>query len=206
LSTRKEIYSNKYVRTSPPADNNYKNIVTIEPGGYYVSCEPNILTTVLGSCIAVCVYDCQKFIAGMNHFILPQSGTTSDGYTDSAARYGDWAMEELINSMLKKGCLKNNLVFKAFGGARMFQNQTNIGKRNIEFIEKFLKDEAYSLSAHDFGGSVGRKVNFYTDTGTVKIKRLTDDTKNELLNKERDYVDKVNHYEDDSDGGVELFD
>ena len=119
------------------------NVVSarILPGEYYVSNNNEMITTVLGSCISACVYDIKNKIGGMNHFMLPhfEGEVTSFGNCVSAeTRYGNYAMEHMINDILKHGGLKKNFEVKIFGGARIISKITDVGQVNIDFILDYL--------------------------------------------------------------------
>ena len=122
----------------------------ILPGEYYVTSNQEVVTTVLGSCISVCVYDPVNLIGGMNHFMLP-SGNNDNDIMSQSFRYGDVAMEKLVNVILRHGGNKAELIFKAFGGGQIIKNMTSIGQRNISFLHKFMTMEGYKLSASDLG-------------------------------------------------------
>ena len=148
----------------------------ILPGEYFVSLAQELITTVLGSCIAVCVRDPVLKIGGMNHFMLPKinsyTGSRNKKLLSAAGRYGNVAMERLINCILQNGGNRFNLEFKIFGGARVLDINTDVGNRNIMFITEYLKHENFLVESHDLGGPHPRKVNYDTDTGTVLMKKL----------------------------------
>jgi len=128
---------------------------------------PNeIVTTVLGSCVAVCLYDNSIGIGGMNHFLLPegQSGDLDD------VVFGLHAMELLINEMLKQGADKRRMEAKLFGGAQMIGGLSDIGERNVAFAREFLSDERFPVVAESVGGNMGRRIRFVPTTGSVMQK------------------------------------
>ena len=139
MSNLKNFYSNAKVKHYWDAKNQ-KNTVKLQPGEFFVTDEDVLLTTVLGSCIAVCVYDPKLKIAGMNHFMLPEVNDAGHSkefmhrHHQAALRYGNWAMEELLNNMFKKGAERERIVFKIFGGSRLFDSTVDIGAKNINYI------------------------------------------------------------------------
>jgi len=143
----------------------------INPGGWAVELERPI-ATLLGSCVAVCLYDPKLRLAGMNHFLLP-SRTVSSGDDTDVILAGDYSMEVLLNTMLNKGAAKQRLVAKAFGGGTIVTSiLMAIGQRNSEFAKEWLEREGIPLTAEDFGGAWSRKVIFTPDGGDAFCRRL----------------------------------
>jgi chemotaxis protein CheD len=143
----------------------------INPGGWAVETERPI-TTLLGSCVAVCLYDPKLRLAGMNHFLLPSRTKTAHDDTDVILA-GDYSMEVLLNTMLMKGAAKSRIVAKAFGGGTIVTSiLMAIGQRNAEFTREWLEREDIPLAAHDFGGAWSRKVIFTPDGGDAFCRRL----------------------------------
>lgn len=175
----------------------------ILPGEYYVTKEEEVITTVLGSCISVCVFDPKLRIGGMNHFMLP-SGNNLDLLSDSF-RYGDVAMERLVNDILRNGGDKDRLVFKAFGGGQIIKNMTSIGQRNITFLHKFMTMEGYKLTASDLGGPHPRKVVFFPQEGTVRVKKLQHMHNDTIVARENRYETELSKKEEVT-GEIDLFD
>jgi len=139
------------------------------PSTLFVSKEPYEVTTILGSCVSVCMWDCKKRIGGINHYMLPLWG----GNGLASPKYGDIAIEKLFGKMLSMGCLKGDLVIKVFGGAEVLENKTSyfaIPERNIEIAFLKLKELDLNISVHDTGGYNGRKIIFETHTGIVRSK------------------------------------
>ena len=146
--------------------------VKIFSGGLHVSTDPNeLMVTILGSCVAVCIRDPIAKVSGMNHFLLPGNELTISDQSD-AARYGVHAMERLINGILKAGGRKDRLQFKVFGGGNVIKNSQRIGSKNVEFVRHFLKNENYSISSEDLEGDLPRRIHFYADTGRVMVRKL----------------------------------
>jgi len=181
----------------------------IMPGEFYVSRSGEMIVTVLGSCISACIRDVHLGIGGMNHFMLPQQhehSTTNWGdATSSASRYGNWAMEFLINEILKLGGTRRNLEIKIFGGGNVLSNMTDIGERNIEFVKQYIYQENFEIAAHDVGDIYPRKVLYFPDTGAVKIRKLRETANDTLIQRETSYSRTLNNTPD-SGGDVELFD
>ncbi len=143
----------------------------INPGGWAVETERPI-STLLGSCVAVCLFDPKLHLAGMNHFLLPTRTARNDDDTDVILN-GDYSMEVLVNSLLSKGAKKERLVAKAFGGGTIVTSiQMAIGQRNAEFAREWLDREGITLAATDFGGAWSRKVIFTPRTGDAFCRRL----------------------------------
>ena len=176
----------------------------ILPGEYYVTSNQEVVTTVLGSCISVCVYDPVNLIGGMNHFMLP-SGNNDNDIMSQSFRYGDVAMEKLVNVILRHGGNKSELIFKAFGGGQIIKNMTSIGQRNISFLHKFMTMEGYKLSASDLGGPHPRKVVFNPLDGKVKLKRLQHMHNDTILERENRYETEISRQEEVT-GEIDLFD
>lgn len=152
-----------------------RNGVKVLPGEFFVSDEDIVITTVLGSCVAACIWDRQAGIGGMNHFMLPggESGREVDP-TGLAGRYGVFAMEQLINELIKRGGRKANFEAKVFGGGQVLRNMTsiNIGERNAQFVEQFLRTEGIRIGARDLLDVHPRRVAFFPATGRALCKKL----------------------------------
>ncbi len=181
--------------------------VKILPGEYYVTKCDEIITTVLGSCVSACVHDVVAGIGGMNHFMLPISeGRGWSGASDlvgSANRFGNFAMEHMINQILKNGGSRENLEAKIFGGARIISSLTDIGEQNVIFVHDYLKREGLHLISEDVGDLFPRKIIYYPATGKVlvkKLKRLWNET---IIQRESNYRSYITHKS--VDGEIELF-
>ena len=149
-------------------------VTSVHQGDCLVSGETDLtFSTVLGSCISACVRDVVANIGGMNHFLLAEpSGAARDRY-GASARYGAFAMEQLINKVLTRGSgRKANLEFKVFGGGLINTALSDIGAKNIEFVREFLANEGYALAKEDVGGSFARRVMFKPYSGRALVKRL----------------------------------
>ena len=152
-------------------------VTTVHQGDCHVSNASDLtFSTVLGSCISACIRDRVANVGGMNHFLLAeQSGAAKDRY-GASARYGAFAMEQLINKVLTKGTgKKSNLEIKVFGGGKINAALDDVGLKNIEFVRQFLADEGYVLMSEDLGGSYARRVMFKPHSGRAFVKRLDSD-------------------------------
>ena len=153
-------------------------VTTIHQGDCLVGGHQDLtFSTILGSCVAACIRDVEAGVGGMNHFLLAEpSGRARDRY-GASARYGAFAMEQLINKVLTRGTgRKANLEIKVFGGGLINAALTDVGAKNIEFVRQFLADEGYTLASEDLGGSFARRVMFKPHSGRAFVKRLDSDT------------------------------
>lgn len=149
-------------------------VTTVHQGDCLVSDEPDLTySTVLGSCISACVRDRVANVGGMNHFLLAeQSGSARDRY-GASARYGAFAMEQLINKVLSRGTgRKGNLEIKVFGGGKINAALDDVGAKNIDFVREFLANEGYEVANEDLGGTYARRVMFKPSSGRAFVKRL----------------------------------
>lgn len=147
--------------------------VRIAPGCFMVTADETELMTVLGSCVAVCLSDTQSKVAGMNHFLLPEPFLSSNALEGNAARYGVHAMELLINSLMRAGGRRNQLVAHVFGGAAVLRHLTDIGAGNIRFARHFLANEGIPIISESVGGSEARKVSLLGSSGNCRVEFLT---------------------------------
>lgn len=146
-----------------PQDQNWH--VQIMQGDSYVTKQANeVLTTILGSCIAACIRDPQTGVGGMNHFLLPEGS----GDDKNARRFGVNAMEVLINSLLKQGAQRGRLEAKLFGGANVLAQLSDVGTRNAEFAKKYLTDEGIRVIGGDVGGISPRRIQYWPLTGRAR--------------------------------------
>lgn len=190
-------------------DNAYGIVAAkILPGEYYVTKENEMITTVLGSCISACIRDKESGIGGMNHFMLPV--TTSDKLkksneivVGSATRYGNYAMEHLINTILSNGGKRKNLEVKVFGGGKIIPTLTDIGIKNIEFVLDYIDTEGLLLLSQDLGDIYPRKIIYFPKTGKVGMKKIQDLHNTTIVQRERQYFDNIKN--GPVAGDVELF-
>ena len=158
----------------------------ILPGEYYYTAEDMLIVTVLGSCVSACIRDTVSGIGGMNHFMLPE------GNGDSG-RYGSFAMELLINEMMKRGASKARMEAKIFGGGAVLRgfSAMNVGERNAAFVIDFLKTERIPVMAEDLNDIYPRKVYFFPRTGKVLVKKLMQTQNDTLARRELDYAKRL---------------
>lgn len=175
----------------------------ILPGQYYATARDMLIVTVLGSCVSVCLRDAQSGIGGMNHFMLP--GNAHDPLSESA-RYGAYAMEVLINHLVKLGANSRRLEAKVFGGGRVLSaiNFTNVGERNAEFVREFLHTERIPVLAEDLLDVYPRKVYFFVHSGRVLVRKLKAMHNSTIVDRELEYSGRLR--KEPIAGDVELFD
>jgi chemotaxis receptor (MCP) glutamine deamidase CheD len=150
--------------------------ITLHVGDVRTAAAPTILQTVLGSCVAVCLWDPELGLGGMNHFLLPH-GSSSGMPGDDPTRFGVHAMDRLVGEMLKRGAVPRRWVAKVFGGASVLALGTrthDIPHANVAFVDAFLPREGYTVAARSVGGTAPMHVRFHTDTGRVRVRRLQD--------------------------------
>lgn len=179
--------------------------VKLLPGEYYVTDKDMLLVTVLGSCVAACIRDCYSGIGGMNHFMLPDGGGDTGSPLNASARYGTYAMEILINQLLKLGARRCNLEAKVFGGGNVLDGLTvaNVGPRNADFVLKFLQTEKIRVVAKDLVDIYPRKVYFFPKNSKVMVKKLRNTHNTTISQREKDYRQRLRKV--DSGGDIELF-
>ncbi len=180
----------------------------ILPGEYYVTMKDEVVTTVLGSCVSACIRDKVFGIGGMNHFMLPHTKEdiafhVDAGPSTTASRYGSYAMEMLINDILKHGGRRENLEVKIFGGGKILKNMSNVGFRNIQFVEEYIALEAIPLLAEDTGDVYPRKVVFHPHSGKVKVKKLRSLHNDTLIKREEEYQHSIDIKPET--GSIDLF-
>lgn len=179
--------------------------VKILPGEYYVTNSNRLIVTVLGSCVAVCLRDKYTGIGGMNHFLLPNDGSNEHGLLTESARYGVYAMELLVNHLLKLGASRNRFEAKVFGGGNVLRGMTvnNIGQRNSEFVLDYLHNEGIPIVAQDLLGEFPRKVYFFPESGKVMVKKIKSIHNSTIIDRESEYRMRVKYTP--NSGDVELF-
>lgn len=177
----------------------------ILPGEYYVTRQDELVTTVLGSCVSACIRDKESGIGGMNHFMLPQtnSGKGSDAIVGIATRYGNYAMEHLINTILSNGGKRKNLEVKVFGGGKIIPALTDVGMKNIDFVLNYLDQENLKILSHDLGDIYPRKVVYFPKTGKVAMKKIQDLHNDTIIQREKQYISTLKNAP--VAGDVELF-
>ncbi len=179
--------------------------VKILPGEYYVSARELLMVTVLGSCVAACVRDRVTGIGGINHFMLPDDRRDEDNRFSRSMRYGDYAMEILINQLLKLGARRSNLEAKVFGGGNVLPGFKNhvVGDRNAHFVLEYLATEGIPVMAKDLLGNHPRKVYFFSTTGRVLVKKLRTMHNDTIIERELNYSETLRQSK--VEGDVELF-
>ena len=146
----------------------------IMPGEFYVSTENVVIATVLGSCVSACIRDPEVGIGGMNHFMLPEeeNNFTGDASMSKSNRYGKYAMEKMIDTILSYGGKRERLEIKLLGGGKVLQSVTDIGSKNIQFVYEYLAMKKLSVTSEDVGGSYPRRVLYFPKTGRALMCKL----------------------------------
>mgnify|MGYP001457294780 CR=1 FL=1 len=187
-------------------DNRFPHeIASILPGEFFVSREPMIVYTVLGSCISACIRDPVAGIGGMNHFMLPEPKEKVHDSWGESTRYGSYAMESLINEILKQGGLKSRLELKLFGAGKIYDGQMDVGARNTEWVLSYVRTEGLSVIGRDLGDVYPRKIYYFTESGRVlmkKIERLKNQT---IYDRESEYAAKITSVKQQTEEDVTLF-
>ena len=181
-----------------------RDAAKILPGEYYFTGKDMMIVTVLGSCVSACLRDRVSGVGGMNHFMLPDGGD-ADSPVSASMRYGTYAMEVLINELLKAGAKRENLEAKVFGGGNVLRGfvAINVGERNAQFVRAYLRAEGIRILAEDLNDIHPRKVYFFPRTGKVLVKKLKSLNNNTLVNREQDYASRLHTGE--VAGSVDLF-
>jgi chemotaxis protein CheD len=177
--------------------------VKVLPGEYYVTAADVMLVTVLGSCVSACIRDREKNVGGMNHFMLADPGDKN--IVSASARYGTYAMEVLINHLMKMGARKSSLEAKVFGGGRVLSSlpTSHVGERNSEFVLDFLATEGIAVAAQDLLDVYPRKVYYFPATGRVLVRKLVRMHNDTVMKREKEYADRLS--EAPVTGDIELF-
>lgn len=178
----------------------------LNPGEYYVTKSDECIYTTLGSCISACIRDRVTGVGGMNHFMLPASsgeGGWKDAGLSFSTRYGNFAMEHMINEILKNGGSRQNLEVKLFGGGRILAHMTDVGMKNIMFVRDYLQTEGLKITSEDVGDTFPRMVVYFPATGKVRVKRLRSLHSNTIVDQEIKYIRKIE--EKPVSGDIELF-
>lgn len=191
-------------------DERFKRVVhKLLPGEYFVAFGSDMILTVLGSCVSVCIRDYMSGIGGMNHFMLAEDTRERksgwiESYDMASTRYGSNAMELLINDIIKKGGKRENLEAKVFGGASVLDIKSAIGDQNIKFAEEYLNCEAIQIKSKDVGGIYPRKIFYIPASGDVFVKKIDRSESYTIVEQEKKYNKKVK--EVDSDGEIFFLD
>jgi chemotaxis protein CheD len=177
--------------------------IKILPGEFLATSRDVVMLTLLGSCVAACLHDPEAGIGGMNHFMLPEGNV---GPVSAPARYGVYAMEVLLNALLKHGAKRSRLQAKLFGGGNVLKAFTvnNVGDQNVRFVRDYLRRESIPVVGEDLLGAQPRKVGFYPTTGRALVKRLPKVPDAEISRMETLYRDRLRETPV-IDGDIEVF-
>lgn len=161
----------------------------ILPGEYFATDKDVVLVTVLGSCVAACIRDTRVGVGGMNHFMLPRSERDPASPVSMSARYGTFAMEILINQLIKMGGQRASMEAKVFGGGNVLRGFTanNIGESNASFVLEYLHNEGIRIAAEDMLGVHPRKIYFFPRTGKVLVKKIRELHNHTIVERESEY-------------------
>lgn len=211
--------SNESLNTAPQVLSGFEHInrywdkhaltfaAKILPGEYYVTQHKEKIVTVLGSCVSACIRDKNTGVGGMNHFMLPEtSGDGSWGGSNvntAATRYGNYAMEHMINDIIKFGGKRGNLEVKVCGGGKILKQMTDIGNRNINFVRDYLHTEGYLITSEDLGDIYPRKVEYFPMSGKMRIKKLLALKNDTVIRREEEYQHQLE--DEPVSGEIELF-
>lgn len=180
-------------------------VVKLLPGEFYVTPQTDeVIVTILGSCVAACIRDPLAGLGGMNHFMLPQGGSRQWNGESESARFGNFAMEKLINELLKAGCSRASLEIKVFGGANVIQSRNAVGTGNSEFILRYLHAEGLRCAVQDLGGHYPRRIHFYPMSGRVVRRFLNNSSATSVVSEENAYARQLSSQA--TAGDIELFD
>ena len=183
-----------------------RDAAKISPGEYYFTNKDMVIVTVLGSCVSACIRDTTTGIGGMNHFMLPDGAKSDqDNPVSESMRYGTYAMEVLINQLIRNGAKRENLEAKVFGGGNVLRSFTtnNVGDRNAEFVKKYLKDEGIRITGEDLLDIYPRKVYYFPKTGKVLVKKIKQLNNYSLVKREAAYSSQLQT--NNVSGEVDLF-
>ena len=171
------MHRGRYFSTSSYFDRLFgKKAVKILPGQYHATDDDTIITTVLGSCVSVCLYDTVSGVGGMNHYMLPGDAAEGGKSGSGSARYGIHAMRLLMEHLFQLGAVRGNLEAKVFGAGRVMDGMSDVGRQNADFAVQYLRDEQIRIAAVDVGDTYPRKIYFSPATGQVFVKRIQNRT------------------------------
>lgn len=180
-------------------------IASILPGEFFVSREPMIVYTVLGSCISACIRDPIAQVGGMNHFMLPEPKETAHDSWGESTRYGSFAMESLINEILKRGGLKTRLEIKLFGAGKIYEGKIDVGEKNAKWVIQYLRSEGLAVSNTDLGNVYPRKVYYFTESGRVLLKKIEQVKNRTIFDRENEYAARIKQRDQQPADDVTLF-
>jgi chemotaxis protein CheD len=179
-------------------------VVKVLPGDFYITARSDeVIATILGSCVAACIRDPQAGVGGMNHFMLAHSLSGRWGGDMSSTRFGNFAMEKLINELIKAGCARERMEIKLFGGGNVIETNNAVGTDNAEFALKYLADEGLRCAAQDLGGPYPRRVIYNPGTGKVTRRLLTGVDRELVAREETAYESRL--VSTDNSGNIQLF-
>lgn len=192
-------------------DNERQTVIAkILPGEFYMTRDKVAIATTLGSCVSACLWDVQSGVGGMNHFMLPLTDKEahevdwgSRGLATDATRYGNFAMEHLINNILKYGGKRSNLRAKVFGGGKVLKQMSDVGERNIKFVLHYLDAENITIESADLGSFYPRKIIFEPHSGRAFVKVIDNLHNDTIVRRESDYRNSID--KSSLEGDVELF-
>jgi chemotaxis protein CheD len=180
-------------------------LVKVLPGEFYVTSNADdVLVTVLGSCVAACIRDPKTGFGGMNHFMLAEGEEGTWGEEVMSTRYGNFAMERLINELIKAGCPRERMEIKVFGGGNVIESRQAIGTKNAEFVLRYLRHEGLRCAAQDLGGDYPRRIEFSPASGRVVRRILGRTDQDPTLREEAVYASTLSTPRKASDD-IELF-
>jgi chemotaxis protein CheD len=166
--------------------------IKVLPGRFYITPRADeVIVTVLGSCVSACIRDVKTGIGGMNHFMLASDAAGQWGSDSKSTRYGNFAMEKLINELIKAGCPRERMEIKVFGGGNVTDTRNQIGTQNAEFVLRYLEDEGLPCCAHDLGGPYPRRIQYFPATGRVVRKLLTGGDRDLIVREESEYAKQL---------------
>jgi chemotaxis protein CheD len=179
-------------------------VVKVFPGEFYVTGKGDeVIVTVLGSCVSACIRDPLLGIGGMNHFMLPQSHSGRWGADAEPTRFGNFAMEKLINELIKAGAKRERMEIKVFGGGNVTDSTQAIGTQNSDFVMRYLDAEGLGCAARDLGGDHPRRIHYYPKTGRVIRRLLVTSEFATIARDESDYASRLSSTK--TSGEIELF-
>jgi chemotaxis protein CheD len=201
-----QIDSDQFPHVRRMRDNRFPHeIASILPGEFFVSRDPMVVYTVLGSCISACIRDPIVGVGGMNHFMLPEPMETAHDSWGESTRYGSYAMESLINEILKLGGLKSRLEIKLFGAGKIYEGNIDVGANNAKWVIAYLKSEGLVTVKSDLGDVFPRKVYYFTDSGRVLVKRIERVKNQTIFERENEYAAQIKQREQQAVENVTLF-
>jgi chemotaxis protein CheD len=200
------IHDDSFARIRRMRDDRFPHeIASILPGEFFVSREPMIVYTVLGSCISACIRDPVAGVGGMNHFMLPEPKEKAHDSWGESTRYGSYAMESLINEIIKQGGLKSRLELKLFGAGKIYDGQMDVGARNSEWVLNYARTEGLSVAGHDLGDVYPRKIYYFTESGRVLMKKIERIKNRTIFERELEYAAKIKNVKKQAEEDVTLF-